>query len=311
LNYAWFVAGIPAYSGWRGQPPETGTPVHPHHIVGEGPLILEFRAPVPGTLPIWYDPSYWWEGFKTPISVNRQIGALLRAFTATHSMQTLFLALTAVLASLALVNSRVRGVVRAGGMQTWILLAWPASACLMYSLVLFNLRYVVAFIVMMGLGAAALFLQPLRSSTRVRALMAATIVLALVCAVRLRPIALRALRPDTRESLTRQEGQDTDASSAAVAEALYRMGIRPGDEISQLGHSLDCYYARRAGVRIVAQIWEDPDEYVNLGAPQVQQVLQKLKQLGVKALVSRSKAGFVNDRGWSNVPGTDVYIRPL
>ena len=311
LNYAWFVAGIPPYSGWRGQPPENGTPVHPHHIVGEAPLILEFRAPVPGTLPIWYDPSYWWEGFKTPLSVNRQIGAFLRAFTAAHSTQALLLALAAVLVSLSLLNKRVRGVVKSGGIQTWILLAWPLSACLMYSLVLFNLRYIVAYIVMLGLGSAVLFLKPLRPAARMRILSTATILLLLVGAARLRPIVLRALHSDTSGPLTRQEGRDNDASSTAVAQTLFRMGIRPGDEISQLGHSLDCYYARRAGVRIVAQIWEDPDEFVNLGASQVQQVLDRLKQLGVKALVSRGKAGFVNDRGWSHVPRTDVYIRPL
>jgi len=34
LNYAWFVAGIPPYSGWTGKPAENGTPIHPHHIIG-------------------------------------------------------------------------------------------------------------------------------------------------------------------------------------------------------------------------------------------------------------------------------------
>ncbi len=28
LNYGWFVGGVPAYSGWIGQPPENGTPAH-------------------------------------------------------------------------------------------------------------------------------------------------------------------------------------------------------------------------------------------------------------------------------------------
>ena len=28
LNYAWFVAGIPIFSGWNGQPAENGTPAH-------------------------------------------------------------------------------------------------------------------------------------------------------------------------------------------------------------------------------------------------------------------------------------------
>ncbi|MEO8372730.1 MAG: hypothetical protein ABI806_26335 [Candidatus Solibacter sp.] len=311
LNYAWSVGGLPPYAGWIGHPPENGSPIHPPHIVGEAPLILEFRGPLPGTLPIWYDASYWWDGLKTPFSMSRQIATFLATFTEAPSIQPLLFALAALLLPLSLLSSRVRSEVRSGGQQIWILLVWPASACLMYSLVVFHWRYIVAYIVMLGLGAATLFLQPLAAATRVRSLSAATILLALVCAVRLQSIALRALHPDTGAQSISQDAQDTAASSNAVAETLHRMGIRPGDEISQLGYSLDCYYARRAGVRIVAQIWENPDEYVNLAAPQVEQILAKLKQLGIKALVSRNRAGFVNDQGWIYVPGTDVYIRPL
>jgi len=48
-----------------------------------------------------------------------------------------------------------------------------------------------------------------------------------------------------------------------------------------------------------------------LSAPQVRQVLSQLKQIGIKALVSRSKPGFVNDDGWSAIPRTDIYVRML
>jgi hypothetical protein len=96
-----------------------------------------------------------------------------------------------------------------------------------------------------------------------------------------------------------------------VAGELVRLGVRPGDELGVLGHSLDCYYARLAGVRIVAQIWEDPEQIAGLNAPEVRRVLTQLKQIGVKALVARAKPGFVNDEGWIAVPRTDVYIRML
>ena len=160
LNYAWFVGDIPAYSGWNGQPAENGIPAHAPRTISQAPLVLEFRTPVGGTLPIWYDPSYWWEGLRVPISVQRQLAGLFRPFTQVHSMQTVFLALAAGLAPFCLLNFRVRKVIREGGIQTWILILWPAATCLMYSLVLFNFRYVVAYLVLIGLGAAALLLQP-------------------------------------------------------------------------------------------------------------------------------------------------------
>ena len=53
------------------------------------------------------------------------------------------------------------------------------------------------------------------------------------------------------------------------------------------------------------------DQIVGLSAPQVRQVLSQLKQIGIKALVSRSKPGFVNDDGWSAIPRTDIYVRML
>ena len=61
----------------------------------------------------------------------------------------------------------------------------------------------------------------------------------------------------------------------------------------------------------MAQIWEDPEQVAGLSAPQVRQVLSQLRQIGVKAVVSRSKPGFVNDEGWTAIPRTDVYVRML
>jgi hypothetical protein len=311
LNYAWFVGGIPAYSGWNGQPAGNGTPVHAPRRVSETPLILEFRTPVGGTQPLWYDASYWWEGLRVPLNVEYQLYGLFRPFTQVHSMQTIFLALAAALAPLCLFSSRVRKVIRGGGIQSWILIVWPATACLMYSLVLFNFRYIAPYLVLIGLGAAALLLQPFHSVTRSKALYAAALLLLVVCAVRLGPVGRAALRPDAGGPLTREEGRDNQRSSAAVAHELARLGIRPGDEISVLGHSFDCYYARLAGVRIVAQIWETPEQVASLGAPEVRQVLSQLRQVGVKALVSRSRPGFVNDEGWIAIPRTDVFVRML
>jgi hypothetical protein len=311
INYAMMVNGVPYCAGWTGQNPEDGTPAHAPRKLSEAPLILEFLTPVGGTLPIWYDPSYWHEGLRVPISVQRQWTALFQPFRKVHSRQTLFLAWAAALAPLCLFHARVRKGIREGGIQTWIFLLWPAAVCLMYSLVLFNFRYTAGYIVLFCLGAATLLLQPLRSVTRTRVLFAAATLLVLVCAVRLRPVLRAALRPGNGGSLTREEGRDNGLSSVAVALELTRLGIRPGDQISVLGYSLDCYYARLAGVRIVAQIWEDPDQIAGLSALRVRQILELLKQTGIKALVSRARPGFVNDEGWIAIPRTDVFVRML
>lgn len=312
LNYAFVITDVGFFSGWVGQRPEYGVPAHAPRAVSLNPMVLEFRSPVRGTLPIWYDPSYWWEGLKIPLDVRRELIGILRPFQLVHSIPMLALALAAALAPLCLLNFRVRKVIREGGVQTWILIVWPAAACLMYALVLFSFRYVLGYIVLAGIGAVALLLQPLQSAVRIRALLAAALLLALAGTVRLRPILQEALRPAARVSLPVEEDKDNAPTSTAIAQGLARLGIRPGDEISVVGHSLDSYYARLAGVRIVAQIWDDPDKIAALDASRVHQVLGQLRQIGVKALVSRTaKPGFVNDEGWVAIPNTNIYVRML
>jgi hypothetical protein len=62
----------------------------------------------------------------------------------------------------------------------------------------------------------------------------------------------------------------------------------------------------------VAQIWEDPDKIAGLSASRVHQLLAQLRQIGVKALVSRTgKPGFANDEGWVAIPSTNIYVRML
>ena len=311
LNYAMVIGSVPYCAGWTGQDPADGIPAHAPRKISEAPVILEFRTPVSGTLPIWYDASYWYEGLRIHISVPRQLAGLLRPFRQVHSMQTVFLAIAAALSAFCLLNIRIRSVIRTGGIQIWIFLLWPIAACLMYALVLFSFRYVVGYIVLMCLSAATLFLQPWRSATRRRALFAAALLMMLVGVVRLRPVIRAAFPSNDGGSLTHEEGRDNGPSSAAVARELFRLGIRPGDEISVLGHSLDCYYARLAGIRIVAQIWEDPEQIAGLSAPEVRRVLTQLNQIGVKALIARAKPGFANDKGWVAIPRTDVYVRML
>ena len=311
LNYGWFVNGNPPYAGWIGQPPESGIPAHAPRKISEAPLILEFRTPVSGTLPLWFDPSYWWEGLRAPVSIRRQWTAVFRPLKQVHSWQTIFLALAAALAPLCLLSLRVRKVIRRGGL-TSILILWPAAVCLMHSLLLFTYRFLIGYLVLAGIGAAALLLQLLPSAARVRVLLAAALLLALAGAVRLRPIVQEAVSSAGRPSLPLEDDKDNAPTSTAIAQGLARLGVRPGDEISVVGHSLDSYYARLAGVRIVAQIWEDPDKIAGLSASRVHEVLAQLRQIGVKALVSRTaRPGFINDEGWVSIPNTRIYVRML
>ncbi|MGH9580021.1 MAG: hypothetical protein ACRD2R_03430, partial [Terriglobales bacterium] len=70
LNYAWIINRAPMFN-WQGHPPGTGTPVHPTRRIFDVPAAYEFASPVPGTYPYWYDPTYWNQGLRPHLDVQR------------------------------------------------------------------------------------------------------------------------------------------------------------------------------------------------------------------------------------------------
>ena len=67
LNLAWFNYQLP-YRNWQGQPPGTGTPVHPTRKLFDHPAVYEFNGPLRSSYPPWFDPSYWNEGLSPKFS---------------------------------------------------------------------------------------------------------------------------------------------------------------------------------------------------------------------------------------------------
>ena len=104
----------------------TRTPGHPPRRISEAPLILEFRTPVGGTHPLWYDASYWWDGLRVPTQRATPVGGTVATvYPGAFDADGVPCAGRSVLAPLCLLNSRVRKVIRGGGIQNWILILWP------------------------------------------------------------------------------------------------------------------------------------------------------------------------------------------
>ena len=72
LTYVKTMNGVP-YPHWQGQPNFIGALRHPSRTIFVNPTIFEFGAPVPGTYPIGYDPSYWYKGMtRADLAKQRQ-----------------------------------------------------------------------------------------------------------------------------------------------------------------------------------------------------------------------------------------------
>ena len=262
---------------------------------------------------MWYDPSYWHEGLRVPFRLSLQLRQLVKYFTEVHTVQAIFVGLLAAIAGLCLFSSTIWRMIRHGGMQTTVLLLWPLGVCLSYYSLLLEYRFIVAYFVLGVIGFAGIGLPALSRKHKMVTLLAFTALLAVqATAGRLLPIARRALHPQTNLERARASDKDDLPTNQAVAAALSRLGIGPGDELGQIGRAIDnVYYARLLGARVIAQLREDPDQVRDLSEPEVQRVLAQFRSVGVKAQVSRFEPGFNNDSGWVAVPETDSYVRLL
>lgn len=230
LNYAWYVNRTPF--PWLGLPAGTGVPEHPPRLLRQQPLLFEFGQPVGGTYPLWYNPAYWNQGIRMRIdfrqllsNTGHQLGLYGRWFLLAGPMWAGIAALW-----IAGRKRRARAPARP---DAWFLVAWPVAAMLMY-LVHVDFRYIAPFLALLWLF---LFENACAGvSPRFR-----TAVLAAAGCFMLLPGLRILVRPEPPEFLE-------------VARGLNGMGLHGGDTIAVSGDSFDAFYARAAGVRIVAQV---------------------------------------------------------
>jgi hypothetical protein len=119
---------------WEGPLPASVTLRHGPETVSANPVILKFDGP--GTWPLWYDPSYWYEGIPTHFDLRQQIRVLLRSIgvvaRSPNSDDLLDLArfslpMIAGLAVIAFLGLRVKSLYAVIKDHLWLIL-WPAFA---------------------------------------------------------------------------------------------------------------------------------------------------------------------------------------
>ncbi len=320
LNYARYVNGIP-HLHWQGGPEGHGVPAHPTRQIASAPDAFEFSAPVRGTYPPWYDPSYWYEGVQVRFDPAQQLSALVR----THRVyleylllrQGPLLALVAVLLVVGGAAGRAGGGAGPGGARK-LLGLWPLwlpllAAIGMYGLVYVEMRYLVGFMILAwGALLAVVRLEPGPGSAR---LLAGTGVVGLLV------FGLNLLTPNEKAlgSLLQvpqpagaaswyDHGLSGPAANHLVADELKRLGIEPGEEVGFIGYGYYSYWARLAGVRLTAEVplpqapgfWEG-DEATRT------RTLDALLGTGVAAVVTEAPGRHPPPEGWVRLGETAYY----
>lgn len=297
LNYLWYVADVPGpVSSTFPLPARLPSPTANDQTLraldpvrDPHPAIYDIDAPIPGTLPIWYDAGYWYRGVTAPLEPVAVIRAVVRH--ARVYVQLFGFVLVGGLAA-ALAGPVSRRAV--GGMRPSLILVVPAAATLaMYALVLVQERYMAPFPVLLFAGLVPPWATD-ALSRRLRTGFA-------VGAVAILPIMAYRARGDG----TYWHG--SAQARASVVDALAARGIGPGSRIGFIGEAYDAIWARTARLRFVSLVpLAETARFWELDAAGRAAVLQHMQQRGAQAVLAEAPPLGVNIDGWERLPSAGV-----
>ena len=299
LAYTWLVDGLTPLQGWTGENSERfGSPEHAPRVIYDKPLTVEFASPLPGTYPLWYEPSYWYAGAKSHFDLRKQLRSLLvqaRIYKQMLFEMAPFLSGATALAFLAILNGRPLAVPR----SFMPLLLWPMAACAVYGVVYTERRYLGPFLVLLWIVLFSTWMFRVQDMVRTAVIM---VVLFAAMLPTLDQFAVAAIE-DLRDILRPQP-----SPYAKVVSELRGLGIRQGDRLAIVGPGFgtiggpgfESYDIRAAGARIVAEI-EDDQGFWRMKPEELEKLEGRLQAIGVRAIVATDAPARGEASNWSDL----------
>jgi len=237
LNYAWYVGDLPRWIHWQGDSTH-GRAISPTKIISEKPSAFSFEEPfTEATYAPWFAPSYWHRGLRLTFDRERQLEAVRENVSALGGILRPAAVALVLLLSVALIATR-----RIGG-YNYALIGVGAAAVALYTLVHVEGRFLApAFtLISVGLMSRADCFAVARGR---RLLCAASILAAVVMiAAPINELVERRVDPSSRALRTE-----------SLVKLLVREGAGRGKRVAVIGDGIDASWARRCGLRIVAEV---------------------------------------------------------
>ena len=307
LNYAWLANGVPicCWQGGYG----AGQPLHPPREILQSPPVYEFATPIRhASFPLWYDPAYWYEGVKTPVSPVRALSLFIGNIQSYLPDFGWLLAIFIVGGALAR-----GGIVRAADWRYWTLFLLALAPFGLYGLVYTETRFLGGSAVMVCL----VFLAGLRPLGRaggatLRALTLAFAIPAVAFAgfrafADLRFGALNALHDNSEENfVSRKAVPSRQPASIAIASAFHARGIPEGTYVATMGDGSNAYWARLAHVEIVSEMQPREAFWGNESAQQP--IIDAMRRAGAQLIVADDPPAWADTRRWEKIPGTNAVM---
>jgi hypothetical protein len=328
LNYAWDVDGVTRYLNWTGGNGEFGRPVHPTLIAGS-PLTFAYPSPVAGSIPVWYDPLYWYQGVRPRLVVSGQISAIASAVKTTLRAIVIgpLILLPIPLVLLwwdrrrnRLAWSRDAASIRSGpwwrrslgALADHAYLALAIAGILTYLPLLVVDRYIAVYLAILAitafLFACARLSRPDLARTTLDRVVLATAAVALLT-------FLFAARQPVEHVARQLAGRDAPGTNdLRVARGLARAGIGAGDGVVFVGDTnavLNAYWARLDRVRVVGDVDDANGAFwQSSAAAQAGRLALLQARSGARAVVTDEPRAKLS-RGWIPIAGTGDSYRLL
>ncbi|MGH9941200.1 MAG: ArnT family glycosyltransferase [Pyrinomonadaceae bacterium] len=309
ITYAWFANGVPVRY-WQGEGRRNGTPQHAPRKVLDKPALYEFATPVGGTYPVWYDPSYWYEGVRPRFDLGRQFKAVKLGAARYHKLFFSYLQSGLLFGWLVLLCAcaprRWWHAAREIAAQ-WVLLVPALATLALYALVLVEPRYVSAAVVLLWLGLYSGVRLPAGEGARHVAGSVAVVAAAALLVV----VGLNTFKMQDEDAAGRDQSE--------VVEELRRVGVQPGDKVAVLypgdsvgSRSRMTAWARLARARIVAEIPpRDSADFWAADEPTRARVIESLAGTGAKVIITEDLPPGVAPEGWQRLGGLKHHVRAL
>jgi hypothetical protein len=308
LTYLRYVNGI-TYPHWQGEEQSFGSPTHPSRQVFEDPPVYEFSNPISGTYPISYNPAYWYEGAQIKINPGLQGQAFLS--NGIYYLDLFFRQHGGLLVGVLVLTlfSSVQIQSLPNIFHRWGLLIISLLSMALYLVVYVEGRYIGVFLL--------LFWSDLLANIKVQAsqvlsklvkglslLMLATILINLSI---FNLEGFKRLNPLPNAQVV--TNSPSPSWPGAVAEDLWHLGIKPGDQVGVIGYAFDSFWARLAKVQIVAEMFDWQADPFWLGEPAFQEeVLHAFVSSGARAVVAEHVPHYASLSGWHQVEFSNYYI---
>ena len=335
LNYAWYVGGTEKFHLEPWQTNRFGSStvhlIHPERQVMASPGVYSYKAMRYGTLPVWFDASYFNERIVTHMRLGqlakrdaRNVVLVVR-YLLNHPEAWLLLGL------LVWMGARLR--LRAARFASQSFLLLPAALGILmwciYGLVNVEERYVtVAYLAIVLPVFAALRGGDEtvaadgngRLPWRMQAV-AASACVALLCVLAMGESARTAAELRRQQSLRGFSRGWQDSPMFAVGAGLHRMGVPQGSEIACVGTIAclnDPYWMRLAGVRTTTEIFMNHDRVAEALAalPNRGAVYGAVQKEGAPVLVGHFDPATLltsplAGEGWQRLGDTGFFALPL